>query len=67
MHLRLCFRRLVHAEGGQDLVEYALLASFIAIAGVLVWPQIETRMDDIFTGWETPVYDIWVPNDPGTP
>ena len=54
-------------DSGQDLIEYALLASFIAIAGVLVWPQIEVRMGAIFVGWETPVYNIWVPNDPGTP
>jgi hypothetical protein len=38
----------------------------IAIAGALIWPLIEGRMGVIFTGWETPVYDIWVPSDPGT-
>jgi hypothetical protein len=54
-------------DSGQDLIEYALLASFIAIAGVLVWPQIDVRMAAIFVGWETPVYNIWVPNDPGAP
>lgn len=62
-HLRHTVRR----DSGQDLIEYALLASFIAVAGALVWPQIEVRMGDIFTGWETPVYDAWVPNDPGAP
>jgi len=66
MHLRLCFRRFGCGESGQDLIEYALLASMIAIAGALIWPLIEGRMGVIFTGWETPVYDIWVPNDPGT-
>jgi Flp pilus assembly pilin Flp len=54
-------------DTGQDLIEYGLLASIIAIAGVAVFPQIQAVMDDVFVGWETPVYDIWQPNDPITP
>ena len=67
MRLGNCLRRFGRGESGQDLIEYALLASIIAIAGALIWPLIEGRMGLIFTGWETPIYDIWVPNDPGTP
>jgi Flp pilus assembly pilin Flp len=63
-HMELLFRRLRRSTCGQDLIEYGLLAAFIAIAGVLVFPEIAARMDDIFTGWETPVYDIWEPLPP---
>jgi Flp pilus assembly pilin Flp len=66
-HIPDLLRRLRRASSGQDLIEYALLAAFIAVAGVFAWPEIAVRMDAIFLGWETPVYDIWVPNDPGTP
>ena len=66
MQIPLCLRRCGRGESGQDLIEYALLASIIAIAGALIWPLIEARMAVIFTGWETPIYDIWVPSDPGT-
>jgi Flp pilus assembly pilin Flp len=65
--VELLFRRLRRSASGQDLIEYGLLAAFIAIAGVVIFPEIAVRMDDIFTGWETPVYDIWVPNDPANP
>jgi Flp pilus assembly pilin Flp len=65
--VELLFRRLRRSASGQDLIEYGLLAAFIAIAGVVIFPEIAVRMDDIFTGWETPVYDIWVPDDPATP
>jgi len=66
-HVEPLFRRLRRSTCGQDLIEYGLLAAFIAIAGVVVFPEIAARMDDIFTGWETPVYNIWVPNNPATP
>jgi Flp pilus assembly pilin Flp len=66
-HVEPLLRRLRRSTCGQDLIEYGLLAAFIAIVGVVVFPEIADRMDDIFTGWETPVYDIWVPDDPATP
>ena len=63
----LLLRRAVGDERGQDLIEYALLASIIAIAGVLVLPGIADRLDDIFAAREAAVYDIWVPPDPVEP
>jgi Flp pilus assembly pilin Flp len=49
-------RRLAADESGQDLVEYALITSFIGVAGYLILLGLGV---DIFN-----TYDSWL--DPGT-
>jgi Flp pilus assembly pilin Flp len=58
--------RLLHDDSGQDLVEYGLLASIIAIAGVLLFPSIKSAMGTQFDNWGTGVYNLWTPKNPGT-
>ena len=59
-------RRLLLDDSGQDLVEYGLLASIIAIAGALILPSVATAMGVHFDDWGTGVYNLWAPSDPGT-
>lgn len=61
------FLRSLLDESGQDLIEYGLLASIIAIAGILFLPQIATKMGLNFSAWGNSVYNLWVPNDPAPP
>jgi Flp pilus assembly pilin Flp len=56
--------RLLRDDDGQDLIEYALLATIIGIVGVLVWPSIVTKMGNGFRSWGTSVQSIWIPLDP---
>jgi Flp pilus assembly pilin Flp len=51
-------------DSGQDLIEYGLLASVIAAAGVLVFPSIRDAMEDRFGEWGDAVYGLWQPDDP---
>jgi Flp pilus assembly pilin Flp len=51
--------RLRREEWGQDVIEYALLAAFIGIAGMLV---LRTMNDTIFTA-----YTNWIDPTVGTP
>ena len=51
-------------DRGQDLIEYALLASIIGIAGVLTIPSITAKMGTNFSNWGVNVQAIWIPNDP---
>ena len=60
-------RRLLLDDSGQDLIEYGLLASIIAIAGVLVFPQIKTAMNLRFAEWGTQVNNLSAPNPPAGP
>jgi Flp pilus assembly pilin Flp len=43
------FLRIVHEEEAQDMVEYALLAGFIAVAAGAVLPGIATSLSTIFS------------------
>ena len=59
-------RRWLLDDSGQDLIEYGLLASIIAIAGILVLPAIKTAMGVSFAGWGTALNNLWAPNNPGS-
>ena len=60
-------RRLLVEDRGQDLIEYALLASIIGIAGYLVLPLVGPKMGNAFTRWGGQVYNEWTPSVPATP
>ena len=45
----LRLRRLLEQEKGQDLVEYALLAGFVAVAAGALLPAISTSISTIFS------------------
>ena len=59
------WRRWLLDDSGQDLLEYGLLASIIAVAGILVFPSIQAAMGGKFNGWGTAVNNLWAPNNPG--
>ena len=47
--LYITLHRLLHEDRGQDLVEYALLAGFIAIAAGALLPGISSSISKIFS------------------
>jgi len=51
--------RLGRRNEGQDLIEYALLTGIIAIAGVLVFPSIRTKMGNAYRDWNDDAQVIW--------
>jgi Flp pilus assembly pilin Flp len=57
--IRSVFVRFLRDTRGQDLVEYALLAAFIGVAGYIVLGALS---GDIFTA-----YDSWIDPAAGTP
>jgi pilus assembly protein Flp/PilA len=42
------FARLVREEGGQDLIEYSLLAALIAVGSITVLGLVSDEIDNIF-------------------
>ena len=42
-------RKLLDDECGQDLIEYALLAGFVAMIATTVFPSVPDSMSRIFT------------------
>lgn len=49
--LRL-LREFIADEGGQDLIEYALLTVFIGIVAILAWQNIGNSIRTVYTGWD---------------
>ena len=54
-------RRLLVDDRGQDLIEYALLAAIIGLAGSLVLPQIGPKMGGALQLWGGNIYNAWQP------
>jgi Flp pilus assembly pilin Flp len=57
-------RRLLADESGQDLIEYMLLTSFIAIAGYLGIQVLGSEMNTTYRSWDSATQDAWEVPDP---
>lgn len=55
---------LVRDEGGQDLVEYALLTGFVGFAGVAAWVAIGQFLGDTYQDLNTAQQNLWEPDNP---
>lgn len=51
--MTLFLNRLIHETGGQDLIEYALLASFISLVSVLAIINLGTGVNAVWGGVDT--------------
>ena len=58
--------RLYRDSRGQDLIEYALLTTFIGFAGLLVVDVILQAIGMTYTSQENAVESVWIPNAPGS-
>jgi Flp pilus assembly pilin Flp len=56
--MRELIMRMVGEESGQDLIEYALLAAFVGIVGILAWQAIGAGIGVAYSGWDTGVQDL---------
>ena len=64
--MRSVLVRFIRDDEGQDLIEYGLLASIIAVAGALILPAIKTAMGVKFGDMGDGLNGLWTPKDPGT-
>jgi Flp pilus assembly pilin Flp len=58
--------RLVHETGAQDLVEYALLAAFIGVAGYIVLGALSGDISVVYDSWRGATPELWDPADPAS-
>ena len=64
---RGCSGRFVAEDGAQDLVEYALLAAFIGIAGWAIVMTLPNVMGATYASWMDPTNGVpgqWDPPEP---
>ena len=62
--MRALVRRLVADDTGQDLIEYALLTTFIGFAGILAWSLVGNAISGTYTSWVSGVDSLTVPPAP---
>jgi Flp pilus assembly pilin Flp len=56
---RVVLREWLSDERGQDLIEYMLLATFVAIVSYLGVQAIGINMNTSYRAWDTQTQDIW--------
>ncbi len=59
-------KRLLIADDGQDLIEYALITASLGFVGMATWPVIETAIGSAYGTWDADTQSIWEVPDPGT-
>jgi Flp pilus assembly pilin Flp len=60
----LLVRRLALETNGQDLIEYALLTTFIGFAGAAAWAAMQTGLGNVYTSYVGAIWNLWEPADP---
>ena len=63
--MRALVRRLFNETDGQDIVEYALLAAFVALASITALNLIQTALGTTYTSWDTKTQLLSCMPDPG--
>lgn len=58
-------RELLSDEEGQDLIEYALLATFVGLVGAAAFASLRTAIQNTFTSWNSGNNNNWQMPDPG--
>ena len=56
---------LLRDEGGQDLIEYALLTAAVGVAGIATWPTIATSIGTAYRALNLNTQALWAPPSPG--
>ena len=57
-------RRFIVEDDAQDLMEYVLLCSFIALVGILVWQNVVTLLGLNYTSFNSGTQGLWENPDP---
>lgn len=60
------WRRLLWADDGQDIIEYALLTASVGLMGIATWPLIETAIGAAYVRLDQQTQDLWEVPDPGS-
>ena len=64
--MRTLLHRLVHEDRGQDLVEYALLATVIGLVGAVAFQSIMSAIRTTYGSWNASNNNNWQMPDPGS-
>jgi hypothetical protein len=57
-------RRLACEDGGQDVLEYAILSAFVGVVALLTLNLLGVTLADVYSGWGISVDALWEPPAP---
>lgn len=57
-------KRLFLETDGEDVIEYALLTTFIGLVGAAAWSAMQTSLGNAYVGYNQAVWNLWEPADP---
>jgi Flp pilus assembly pilin Flp len=60
----MCFRRLLRDDGGQDIVEYALLTAFFGLCALAAFASMQSALGVNFTTTSGGLQGLWDPPPP---
>ena len=58
-------RRFAREDGGQELVEYALLVALVALVSAAALSGLQTALHDAYVSWDTGNQSLWQMPAPG--
>ncbi len=64
LHMTPLLSRLLRDEYGQDLIEYALLTTFVGLAAIAVFDLIRGSIVTVYGGWNSSSNSHWQPQAP---
>ena len=62
--MRGTFRSFLADDSAQDVVEYAYLALFVGLVGIVVWAAVVDLIGDRYDDYEQDVQDEWESPEP---
>jgi Flp pilus assembly pilin Flp len=64
MNMKRWVAALIQDESGQDLIEYALLTTFIGLASVIGIGLFRGAINSTYSSWNTGMNNLWETPDP---
>jgi Flp pilus assembly pilin Flp len=64
MRTLLCL--LIRDHGGQEVVEYALAAALLAVAGIISLNALQGTLNGTYVSWDSNTQNLWNMPAPGT-
>jgi len=58
-------RRFIQEDGGQELVEYALLVALVALVTAAALGELQTALHDAYVSWDSGNQSLWQMPAPG--
>jgi Flp pilus assembly pilin Flp len=57
------FLRFVRDDSGQDLIEYAFLTVFVALASIVAFDVLQNAIGTAYTNWDASEQSLWDTKD----